>query len=157
MNSSEVEFYMARHFCWRRNLIVPNVYWGLGFNYELDLMVVTPSRWAYEVEIKVSASDLKRDKFKRDCAHNSNKIRKLFFAMPKTLEKYVGEVPERAGIFLIGESGHVKLFRAAKLNKSASQLSVYDHAKLLDLAAMRVWTLKQALLNKRPKDSHDRL
>ena len=62
MNSCEIEIAIAKHFNTRVNLIVPNIYWGLGFDYELDLIIVTQSHYAWEVEIKTSISDLKAEK-----------------------------------------------------------------------------------------------
>ncbi|MEM5786538.1 MAG: hypothetical protein AAGU11_04420, partial [Syntrophobacteraceae bacterium] len=62
ITAADIEVAVARHFHTTRNLIIPNVSWGFrGMGYEIDLMVVTESRYAYEVEIKVSAADLKRD------------------------------------------------------------------------------------------------
>ena len=65
INSSDIEFAVARMFCWRQNIIVPNVWWGMGFNYELDLMVISGSGWATEIEIKISVSDIRADLRKR--------------------------------------------------------------------------------------------
>jgi hypothetical protein len=49
MHAGDIEIAVARHFNPRQKLIVPNVSWGLGFHYELDLLVVTQSRYAWEV------------------------------------------------------------------------------------------------------------
>ena len=45
-------------FNYRANLIVPNISWGLGL-HECDLLVLTSSGYATEIEIKVSKADLK--------------------------------------------------------------------------------------------------
>ena len=74
---SEIELAVAHYFDPRRNIIVPNVWWGMGFNYECDLLVLTKAGYAYEVEIKTTKSDLKAD-LKKEHGHKSDKIRKLF-------------------------------------------------------------------------------
>ena len=65
LTAKQIEISIADYFCPRRNLVVPNVYWGLNFVYELDILVVTQSNYAYEIEIKTTISDIKADKKKR--------------------------------------------------------------------------------------------
>ena len=63
--AAEIEVVVAQYFDPRRNVIVPNVWWGWGLRHECDLVVMTKTGYAYEVEIKVSRSDLKADLKKR--------------------------------------------------------------------------------------------
>ncbi len=72
----DIECALATYFDPRRNLIVPNVWWGMGLNHECDLMVMTRSGYVYEVEIKTSKADLVRD-LKKPHGHGDDKIRKL--------------------------------------------------------------------------------
>lgn len=66
MRTSDIEIAVASHFNWRQNIIVPNVSWGLfGDGREIDLAIVRPSGWLVEVEIKITASDIKADLRKR--------------------------------------------------------------------------------------------
>ena len=148
MKTNEMEIALINHLGTRKNFIVPNVFWGLNFNYELDLMVVKESNYAYEIEIKVSISDLKADKKKKHC-HDSNRIKQLYFAIPLLLlDKAESLIPERAGIYTVDESGRVRLYRKPKINKNARKLNESELIKLVKLSAMRIWNLKR-ILNRR--------
>jgi hypothetical protein len=99
LKAAEIEIAVARYFHPRVNLVVPNVSWGMGL-HECDLLVITRAGYAYEVEIKISKSDLKKDREKRHC-HVSSRISRLYFAIPKELENCIDYVPERAGIISV--------------------------------------------------------
>lgn len=156
MHTGEIEVSIARYFGTRTNLIVPNVFWGLGFPYEIDLLVVTPKKYAYEIEIKVSLSDLKAD-LKKKHQHYSEKIKRLYFAIPEELkDKALLLIPERAGLFIITKSfthnGHlirenVSLIKNPKQNNTARPLTDKEIFKLYELAAMRMWNLKTIIYN----------
>jgi hypothetical protein len=135
----------------RRFVIVPNISWGLGFQHELDLLVLTNKNYVWEVEIKISKSDLKADLKKRH-GHYSNKIRRLYFAVPKFLEKdALLLIPERAGLFLVerNESGlsKVELIKKPKTNLLAVPLEPQEIEHLYKLIQLRYWTLKRNLYN----------
>lgn len=150
LDSFDIEIAVVRHFNPRMNVIVPNVYWGLGFNYELDLLILRESGFCVEVEIKTSLSDVKADLKKSSSAHNSNKIRQLYFAIPEYLyEKAKDFIPERAGILTINKDLLTTLRRAAKLNKTARRLTPAEISKLYELGIMRIWTLKTHLWTNR--------
>jgi hypothetical protein len=53
LRAPDVELAVARFFNYRINLIVPNIYWGFGLNYEADLLIISPAAFATEIEIKV--------------------------------------------------------------------------------------------------------
>ena len=157
MNSCEIEVAIARHFNPRMNLIIPNVSWGLNFPYELDMIIVTPRHYAKEIEIKVSIPDLKADKRKR-WAHTSDKVRQLYFAVPDNLkDKSISLIPERAGLLtvkIVEDFWVVSLVKAAKINKSARKLNEEEIIKLGNLAAMRIWNLKESLLKQKAKNKN---
>ena len=141
--TNEIETAIARYFDPRRNVIVPNVWWGLDLLHECDLFILTKSGYAYEVEIKTSSSDLRRDILKPH-GHKSKKLRRLYFAIPlKLLESNRELMPEHAGILTVNERGIVKKEREAKINKEAVPLSLEYQIKLGRLAAMRIWPLKR--------------
>ena len=160
MNSLDIEIAVAQHIGHRQHLIVPNVWWGLGFQHELDLAVLTKSGRLWEVEIKVSKSDLKADK-KKYCAHMDpqNRISRLYFAVPEKLENCIDLIPKTAGFLVVLErqykavyqndkSGtriHVEERRKPKIIKSARKLSDAEIQKLYHLGAMRIWNLKKKL------------
>ena len=80
MKTCELEYAVAEYFGVRTLLMIPNVFWGFGLNYEADLVVVTASRYAYEIELKVSKSDLKADAKKKH-NHDGRHFKRLYFAM----------------------------------------------------------------------------
>ena len=152
MNSLQIEVALAKYLDYRQHLIVPNVWWGLGFRHELDLLVLTKSGYVWEIEIKISKADLLADKNKK-YGHYDNRIRKLYFAVPKKLmDIAVKEIPERAGLFEIDDLSsswkRVTMERPAKINKNAIKLSKKEIKKLYELTAMRIWSLKEKLLQK---------
>ncbi len=150
MNTRDIEIAVARHFGWRQNIIIPNVHWGWGLRYEADMVIVRPSGYAIEIEIKLTASDIKADQKKRH-QHNDNKFRQLLFAVPEKLATDEN-IPAKAGIMAIRVDVNgtpmffVKTIRAAKLNKSACQLDDKEIRKLLELGCMRVWNLKERMM-----------
>jgi len=148
MNSKEIELAVAREFNTRINLIVPNVFWGLGFNYELDLMIVTKAHYAYEVEIKISISDLKAEKKKKPWAHHDKRIKGLYFAIPDDLkEKAIPLIDKNAGILTVygncHDGLHCSILRKPTINNNARKLTDTEMRKLYSLCAMRVWNLKE--------------
>lgn len=133
--TGEVELAIARYYDWTKNYIVPNT---TMFGYEIDLLIVSKSGYGTEVEIKVSKGDLRKDA-KKYHHHFNHRIKYLWFAMPYTLMNCVDLVPERAGIYLVGENGVVNIHRQASVNKDAIKWDDKNIIKLLRLAAMRIW------------------
>ena len=148
LHAGDIEVAIARFYGWRNYLIVPNVGKGLGFGHELDLLVVTPSRYAYEFEIKVSVADLKADR-KKSHQHESEKIKRFFFAVPKYLQSQARcIIPERAGLIIVWEWSDRPYFQArivkpGTVNPHARKLTDKEYQRLGELATMRVWSLKK--------------
>lgn len=142
---SEIEVAVSNHFDPRRYVIVPNVSWGM-FGYELDLCLLNnKTLYAYEVEIKVSKSDLKKDALKQHHHdRNGNMIRGLYFAMPERMRDCLGLVPERAGVLLVSETGFVTTARDYKPNP-ARKWTYEDAYKLARLGTLRIWSMRQNL------------
>jgi len=148
MTTAEIEVAVAHWFGVRTHVIVPNISWGLGI-HECDLLVVTGAGYAVEVEIKISRSDLIADK-KKSHEHKSRLIRRLFFAMPESMEKDIEHVPAHAGIILVheGEYGRTcRLLRPAKNNADAKPLSAEKRYDVARLGAMRIWNMALAINN----------
>lgn len=120
MNTKEVELAVVNYFGARKNLIVPNVSWGFkGLHYEADLVVISKSGYAIEIEIKVSRADLIKDK-KKWHSHDCKKFKKLYFAIPKKLLKDIEHIPEKAGILVCERIEHGNNFYyRAKLERQA--------------------------------------
>jgi hypothetical protein len=152
--ANEIELYVAKHYNPRVNLIVPNVSWGLGLSYECDLLIVRPSGYAIEIEIKVDKYDLRNDKNKRKwmLRGNNKTIKQTYFAVPKYLEDEINNIPEGCGFMTVDHNsynyycGAVKILKSAKINKNVEKLSEKRIKKLGHLSAMRVWSLKDHIV-----------
>lgn len=155
LTTARMEVVLAHNFGTRGTVIVPNVSWGL-INHEADLLMLRPSGWVEEIEIKVSKSDLKRDLLKnRGRGHKSDdRVQKLWFAVPEGMET-MPEIPEHAGILKVSVTRFndfvVTTVRAPKLNKRAHKLTPDEQRQLLRLGMYRIWTLKGKLLAIRDK------
>lgn len=156
IRASDIEIAVARYFKPRVNTIVPNVYWGFGLDYEADLIIVTQSGYAKEVEIKVNKQDLIRDKEKRNW-HNGKQIRQLWFAVPYDwdMEFVCEHIPSGAGVLVYqpynttnGVRGAIHEVKKAEINRYAPKQDSLDISKLRHLGCMRIWALKEKL-NKR--------
>lgn len=156
MTILDIELAIAKYFNPRVNIIVPNVSWGM-FEYELDMLVITPSGYAYEVEIKTSKADLIRDSQKQH-GHKNEKIRKLYFAVPEKLRDAIDrgdlltpesrqkkvKIPDRAGLLIVSESLGVEMVRPAQ-NHSDYKFTDTDRYAVARLGTMRIWTLKNTV------------
>jgi len=145
-----VEIASAKYFNYRTNIIVPNVSWGIGLRYEADLVVLRPSGYAAEIEIKATESDIKRDKKKR-FGHDGHHyrygqlFRELWFAVPEHLV-FSKSIPETAGLICVikyKKSNIAKVVRRPKIRKSAVKWPEVLRTKLMHLGLMRIWGLKQ--------------
>jgi hypothetical protein len=144
--SSNSPFYARSH------IVVPNVYWGLDFEHEIDLLVVSqPAATGTEVEIKISKGDLKRD-FKKKHGHRDERIWRLFYAGPFELKDAFFElVPPECGIITVqkwpnGEGSRpkydVSVRRNAKMSYSGKKVFTDKEIfKLMRLAYFRYWSM----------------
>lgn len=146
---------VARYFNTRQNLIVPNISWGM-FLHECDMLVVTKAGYAYEIEIKVSKSDLKADMFKKH-GHNSRKIKRLYFAIPEELINAIEYIPERAGIIVVKPANGYYYGRCYKIREAAVvgdyKFTAEDRLKVAMLGTMRMWNLKENILRYRKESN----
>lgn len=148
MNARDIEIAVANYFDYRANLIVPNVYWGMGLNHEADLLILSKAGYATEVEIKVSRADLKRDADKAH-AHEGAIIKALWFAVPMALVDFALEhIPEESGLLMIwerphrGASGFVAVAgpkRFPKPRPGSRKFTDHEREQLARLAALRYW------------------
>jgi len=146
----EIEVILSKFFKKRINLIVPNISWGLNI-HECDLLIISKSGYATEVEIKVSIADLKKDLIKRH--HHidyRNRIKNLYFAFPekleKHLEKYKDFIPPRAGILIIKPDNRVKVLKKPQSNPQSIKFSSTDMYKVARLGSLRIWGLKEKII-----------
>ena len=136
----------------RANLVIPNVYWGISMQHpktrkwlglhECDILSLSKSNYATEVEIKVTKGDLLKDKDKGH-GHNSDLIKYLYFAVPEKLEDLAQfHIPERAGLLVLGDGwGSVHCVRSPEVNSSAIKWPADKRLKLAELGCMRILKL----------------
>lgn len=175
MTTLDIEVAVIKGFHIRQNLIVPNVSWGMSNNngclHECDVLVLTPSGYATEIEIKISKGDLLQDMNKRH-AHKHNLIRRFYYAVPEKLKEIaLNVIPERAGLLVVSEieatkykwlknGGNIPIpykyrrlttVREAEINKNAVKWNDGERYQLARLGTLRILGLKekiQALKNK---------
>lgn len=153
LSTLEMEIALMSFLKIRQNLIVPNVHWGLQL-HECDILLLTKTGYAMEVEIKVSKHDLKNDKKKwhRKVMHEKNhmhrKIARFFYAVPEELkEEALKEIPDAAGLYTVkrGPFGRyiVREVKKCKRNSYAKKWSEKDRYNLARLGALRILNLKK--------------
>lgn len=159
LDAHDIEIAVAAFFKTRQKIILPNASWGLvGLGHECDMLIVDPkTKYAEEIEIKISASDLKKDAQKKH-GHRSILLRKLWFAVPDVLSASP-HIPDHAGIIAIkfkpvlGKNKYYEfcaiVVRKPKINKFAIPLTDKQIIKIGHLACMRLWNLKKKECNKR--------
>ena len=153
ITTPEMECALAGWFDYRQNLIVPCVYWGVGYyTHECDLLIVSRAGYVTEVEIKISRSDLRADA-KKAHGHQNQRIKYLYFAVPEKLEAAALEfAPERAGIITVRDyapgqwSPLCKRIRAPTCIKHAPKMTDAERYKVARLGALRIWNLKRDLV-----------
>lgn len=160
IHAGHIEVAVARLLNWRLYTIVPNVSWGLGLSHECDMLALDAEGRFTEIEIKVTASDLKRD-FLKPHGHCGKYISRLVYAMPETLcEKYADIVPRRCGIISvttangkhenpIPKAAWWRQARHAQMEKPPPKTV----AKFMALGCMRIWTLKEHCFRQRQRQT----
>lgn len=148
IKTPDVELAVVQHYDYRKYLIVPNISWGF-LNHEADLLIVSKSNYCTEVEIKVSKSDFLND-FKKPHQHISRYVKYFYYAMPHSLyEKVKDQIPTHAGVITCDYDyrGRVRarIEKMAVADKKAQVLTTDEVQKVLRLAHMRVWSLKEKL------------
>ena len=154
ITAPEIELAIARHFNYRQHIIVPNVTWGWGLNYEADIVVLTQAGYAWEIEIKTTAADIRAD-LKKHHHHDSKRFKLLWFAVPEELAQNPN-IPAHAGILAVKREKNdpwgtprIETIRGPVVNRHADKLSDSQRLDLLRLAAMRTWNLKAKLETQR--------
>jgi hypothetical protein len=150
----EMEEAISRKFGVRKNIIVPNVSWGLPGMHECDLFIIKMSGYAVEVEIKRSKSDLLAD-FKKRHNHKDrqNRIKEFYYAMPEIMLKTCKDlIPQNAGIISCRRSDWGKKLVYASFErdpvpiKDAKKLTIEEQFKVAKLGTMRIWSLKNKII-----------
>ena len=119
-NAGHILVVCAGYFDWWQNKMMTE-FSVSGFRRS-DLIFVTKSGYATEVEIKISVQDWNNDRNKGIERGPGKYISRFFYAIPETLENKIPSwVPEWAGIIVVydGTPGHdrIKVLREAKRHK----------------------------------------
>ena len=158
LKTLDMEIALMRHIGVRANTIVPNISWGL-IDHECDLLVMTGSGYLWEIEIKVSLGDLKKDAEKPH-NHFSPKIKRLYFAIPKKLENHINLIPERAGIFIVKKNEDINSMdwkpyfieiKRRPIEQKTQSISDSDKYQLARLGTMRILGMKEKIKDYRNK------
>lgn len=159
MKTIDMEIAVMQWLDIRKNLIVPNVSFGMGL-HECDILSLTKSGYATEVEIKISRADLLKDKHKSH-GHESKRIKSLYFAVPEKLKELaLAEIPERSGLLVVHWRSAKKLgyyvttAREPVVDKYAEKWNDRDRMNLSRLGTMRILGLKQNILRQTNKNGH---
>jgi hypothetical protein len=151
----------AHHWEPTTHLLVPNACSLCG--WEQDLVVIHKSGFMEEVEVKISASDYRRefsdrsfDKFRKhsifrgelEPGHGSSRVRRFWFAMPAELaEKLAGEIPEYAGLLSVKRaavrSQCVTIVKKAPILRGSRKLEPEEQIAVLRLAHLRYWDVRR--------------
>jgi len=144
---------MMEHFDPWRNIIVNNFCYVIHRLHECDLLILSCSNYATEVEIKVSPGDLRADSKKKH-GHVSDFIRRFYFAVPEELEELALElIPERAGLFVVEKRVNsrskfyctVRLSRQCKNNTKAKKWTDAEKYKLMLNGTRRILNSKRKI------------
>jgi len=157
LTSADIEYEVARWFGWRQHLIVPNVSWCLGL-HECDLLICSKAGYCTEVEIKISKSDLIKDKEKGH-GHKSKKIKYLYFAIPEELNRpdVIEHIPSHSGILVVIDGKYslsTKELRPPVKNGECRALTDKERYEMARLGALRMWDLKHTIMGNKNTIKH---
>jgi hypothetical protein len=146
----EMEIAIAQFYEYRRNIIVPNISWGIGI-HECDILVIRSTGYCLEIEIKRSKSDTIAD-LKKEHHHKDGRISGLLYAFPDELiESCRDLIPENAGILSIYRDKRSKKFKAKlikkeKRNINCRKLDTKEMLRIAHLGTMRIYSLKEKIV-----------
>lgn len=131
----------------RSNLCVPNVSWGMGIQYEADLLVVTKAGYCTEYEIKRSYADFLADMRKDESAHKAPWVYRFYYVIPESIKDKVlkyfndkgGELP---GIISYDERGMIGICGGYPYVKGGRRMFLEEQLKIAKLGTMRYWNLR---------------
>jgi len=167
ISTIEMEVAIMQNLNIRRNLCVPNVSWGIsdsvkarqggdGALHECDLLYLTPSDYATEIEIKVEKGDLLREKEKKH-THNHRYISRLYYAVPENI-KHIAEdnIPPHAGLIVVSKDKYtdaysVETVRECIPNKEAHKWTAEERYALARLGTLRILGLKATIIKLKKK------
>ena len=161
IKTAKMEIILMHYFGIRRNLIVPCVSnWSDLTLFEIDLLILSKSKYATAIEIKVSKSDLKNDLNKRHISqldkcqwngelgfnHYYKNLKHFYYAVPEELkEDALDQIPSWSGLLIAkkyGEHYHIVEIRKPKLLFNTKWTDEMRF-QLARLGTMRILNLKE--------------
>lgn len=165
IDTNKMEIALMKYFDIRRNLIVPRVSDWSGLTlFEIDLLILSKSKYATAIEIKVSKSDLKADLNKKQHKridqvippggeyfyHYFQNLKYFYYAVPNELHEYaLLQIPSFAGLLIAKKYvDEIKIFEIRK-PKLLFNTKWTDEMRfqLARLGTMKLLTLKEKLDN----------
>jgi len=147
MNTLQIEIKLMQHFIGSTDLIIPNVHGGLVRLHECDILMLSKARYATEIEIKISKSDLLIDQYKQH-KHISNYIARFYFAVPSNLVPIaLKNIPKRAGLYEMRKKGVPYLIKQCQRTKGCLKWTLEQRNYLAYLGSMRILSLKKKILD----------
>lgn len=119
MNSKDISVTVQKYFYEKGNLLQICGYSGVNF-FKPDILIITKSRFAIDIEIKISRADFKAD-FKKETKHLylKDKLGKesyFYYAVPKGLVS-IEEIPTYAGLIYVNVESVEIVKKAPLLSK----------------------------------------
>jgi len=146
-------FALARYFDWSSQRMMSQFAIDGGI---ADLVFVSRTGYATEVEIKISLADWNADLHKAKWDQDRQHIARFFYAIPETLEERIPDwLPAYAGLLVVRRSGtsgrnfdQVSELRAAH-RRPAKKLSERDQNIMFRSAYYRFWRQEMRFWQKR--------
>lgn len=169
MTLYEMEYALAKHFDWSKNIIVPNVSWVLLYSHEADILIMNSNGFLTEIEIKRSKADFLND-FKKEHCHYHKNIKSFYYCIPEKMQAYVedylvndvnllGEktrnLKSRAGLIIITklyDDYYARVILDGVKNNNAVPLNDKEQYQLARLGCMRIWNLKKKIIDIKVKE-----
>jgi len=141
MHIREIEKALANYFRWHQQRVFVGIYWRI---WEMDFAVVTKANYLWEVEIKRSMADWRRDEGKDKWKGDRSEISRMYYTVLPGMETQIPSfVPETTGILVAHKyktvpRGYITEHRPAKRTK-APPLTDSQVLKLIDKTYYRYW------------------
>lgn len=147
MTTPELEYAVYTFIGGKSNIVVPNIRWGFRWlPYEVDLLCVTPSGYAHEYELKISASDIAADKRKRRIGCSDSLHTRTFCVPDELIDQCLSNINPTCGLIAVKNNMKCRWIRKPKINKAIKKVTHDERDKLYRLLGMRVWSMKRKMM-----------
>jgi hypothetical protein len=161
---------VVRQLLKRSCLVVPNCYWT---GNECDLLCITKDLRVIDVELKISATDLKADAqkgkwyetrpWRQDPPWGAARLRrrqwparvwKHYYVLPAHIWNplMLTHINDSSGVVLVDAGGRLSVVRRAVADTKAQRVSPADAVDIARLASLRMWDTALRLEAKEARD-----